>query len=177
MDPATLFFLIPIIAVVMTFGSGMLASYLNYRKRQDILAMHHEHRMTALQKGIELPPLPEDFFKSDGQKSEDVGQKLMYEWLGHNPARNDAPGHGTLLGGLILVFIALSVYLSLHFTMPRMAGGGDVALFALIPGFIGVALLVYYAMVGRSRALAWEEEQKARRWEAGRTAKAEEKIN
>jgi hypothetical protein len=75
------------------------------------------------------------------------------------------------------VFIALSAYLSLHFTVPRMSGGGDVALFALIPGFIGVALLIYYAMVGRARALAWEEEQKARRREAGRTAKTEAKIN
>lgn len=135
--------LIPVIIIVMGIGLGMLAIFLRYRRRKDMFALYHQERMAAIDKGIELPPLPEDFFHED-----------------RTPSRRSP--HRTLLWGLILAFIGLTLYLALHFTGTRADGGGDVALFALLPGGIGVACLIYYFTVGRRLAEAMEVEQKTR---------------
>lgn len=142
MLPDILVCLIPIVAIVMVFGTGMLSIYLNFRKRRDMFALYHQERMAAIEKGVELPPLPEDFFHEDGGK----------------PRRRAR--HGTLLGGLILAFLGLALYIALHFTVPRTDGGGDVALYALIPTGIGIACLIYYFAVGRKIALAIDAERK-----------------
>jgi hypothetical protein len=145
--------LIPIVAILMVFGTGMLAIFVNYRKRKHMFSLYHQERMAAIDKGVELPPLPEDFFREEGA-----------------PPRRSSQGHGTLLAGLILVFTGLSLYLALHFTIPRIPEtGGDAALFALIPAGIGVACLLYYFAVGRKAAAAMEAERKARLAEATRS--------
>ena len=149
MLPTLVALFIPIIAIVMVFGTGMLSIYLNYQKRKDMFALYHQERMAALEKGIELPPLPEDFFRENGK-----------------PARR-AP-HSTLLWGLVLMFIGLTLYLALHFTIPRNDTDGDPALYALIPAGIGAACLIYYFTVGRRFAVEMEEERKARLAEAAR---------
>jgi len=151
MRPEILVFFIPIIAIVMTLGTGMLGMYLHYRKRKDMFALYHQERMAAIEKGIDLPALPEDFFR---------------ETDGGRRRRNSS--HGTLLGGLILVFIGLTLYLALHFGGVRTDGGGDAGLFALIPAGIGAACLIYYFAVGRKAALAMDEERKARPAETNR---------
>jgi hypothetical protein len=144
--------LIPIIAIVMVFGTGMLAIYLNYRKRKEMFALYHQERMAAIEKGTELPPLPQDFFQEDGK-----------------PARRSP--HGALLIGLILLSIGLTLYFALHLAAVQTDEGRDAAAFALIPGGIGVAYLFYYFTVGRKQALAMEEERKARLAEAARMQK------
>jgi len=149
MLPIFMSLLIPIIVIVMGIGIGMLAIYLGYRKRKEMFALYHQERMAAIEKGIELPPLPEDFFHENGKSS------------------RGSP-HGTLLGGLVMVFIGLTLYLALHFTVTRTDTGGDAALFALIPAGIGAACLIYYFSVGRKLAAAMEEERKARLAEASR---------
>jgi hypothetical protein len=140
---------IPIIAIVMGIGIGMLSIYLSYRKRKEMFALYHQERMAAIEKGIELPPLPEDFFHEDGK-----------------PLRRSP--HGTLLSGLVLVFIGLTLYLALHFTVTRTDTGGGAALFALIPAGVGAACLIYYFTVGRKLAADMEAERKARLAEAAR---------
>lgn len=141
---------VPIIAIVMVFGTGMLSIYLNYRKRKDMFALYHQERMAAIEKGIELPPLPEDFFHEEPSR------------------RSRRSSHGTLLTGLILVFTGLTLYLALHFTVSPTDAGGNVALYALIPCGIGAACLLYYFIVGRKAAIAMEEERKARLADAAR---------
>jgi hypothetical protein len=152
MTPDIIGVFIPIVAIVMGIGIGMLKLFLNYQKRKDMFALYHQERMAAIEKGVELPPLPEKFFDE-------------YPTLArHSP-------HRTLLQGLILVFIGLTLYLALHFTITRTDGGGDAALFALIPGGIGVACLIYYFTVGRKMAAEMEEERKAQLAEASRGGK------
>jgi hypothetical protein len=153
MNPGVLICLVPIVAILMVFGTGMLTIYLNFRKRRDMFALYHQERMAAIEKGIELPPLPEDFFHEDSA-----------------PRRRS--WHGTLLAGLIITFLGLALYVALHCTVPRMDNGGDVALYALIPTAIGIACLIYYFSVGRKLALAAEEERKAALAEAARSRKA-----
>lgn len=150
MSPNIIFF-IPIIAIVMTLGTAMLGMFLHYRKRKEMFALYHQERMAAIEKGIDLPALPEDFFHETGG----------------GPQRRHSP-HGTLLGGLVLVFIGLTLYLALHFGGVRTDEGGDAGLFALIPAGIGAACLIYYFTVGRKLAVALEEERKARLAEAAR---------
>jgi hypothetical protein len=140
---------IPIVAIVMGLGTGMLNICLNHRRRKDMFALYHQERMAAIEKGIELPPLPEDFFHENG-------------------IRSRGSPHRSLLSGLILLFIGVTLYLALHFTGVRTDDGGDAGLFALIPAGIGVACLIFYFAVGRKMALAMEEEHKARLAETAR---------
>jgi hypothetical protein len=61
-----------------------------------------------------------------------------------------------------MLFIGLTLYPAIHFTEAHTDGGGDPAMFGLIPAGIGVAYLIYYFAVGRKIAAAMEEERKAR---------------
>ena len=141
---------IPIIAIVMVFGTGMLGIYLRYRKHKEMFALYHQERMAAIEKGIDLPALPEDFFRETDRRQRRLSS------------------HGTLLRGLIGVFIGLTLYPALHYSGLRTDEGGDAGLFALIPAGVGAACLIYYFTVGRKLALAQEEERKARLAEAAR---------
>jgi len=141
---------IPIVAIVMGVGTGMLSIFLKYRKRREMFAIYNQERMAAIEKGIELPHLPEDFFRDEEAA----------------PSRRSP--HRTLLTGLILVFIGLTLFPALYFTRTHTPEGADASLFALIPAGIGADCLIYYFTVGRKLAAAMEAEEKARLAEAAR---------
>jgi hypothetical protein len=84
--------------------------------------------MAAIEKGMEVPPLPEEFFCH-----------------GKPPSP-----HGKLLGGLILLFLGVALFAALSATKPAAA------VYAFIPGSIGLALLLYYFTVGRKEAAELE---------------------
>lgn len=130
--------LIPIIAIIMGLGLGALAMFLGYKKRKEMFMLYHQERMAAIEKGIELPPLPEGFFTEDGR-----------------PFRRSP--HRTLLVGLILMFIGLILFGDFYYQ-----GSIESALFSLIPAGIGMAYLIYYFAVGRKEALALQEAEKAK---------------
>ena len=132
-------FMIPIVAIVFGCGIAMVAIYTNYRKRRDIYTLHHRERMAAIEKGVEVPPLPEAFFSEDATP--------------YSPRRN-------LLKGLIWLFIGLGLLLALH-----RADESDTAWFGLIPMGIGAAYLIYYFLVGQKEAEALEAEARAKRAE------------
>ncbi|MBM3879362.1 MAG: hypothetical protein FJ387_06535 [Verrucomicrobia bacterium] len=140
--PEILGTMIPIVAIVMGFGFGMLGVYLNYRKQKGIYALYHQERLAAIEKGVELPPLPEHLF-SEGDKTA-------------SPRR-------LLLKGLVWLFIGLGLLAALY------AIEGHVALFALIPTGIGLAYLIYYRVAGQQEAELFEAAQKAKLAETGRS--------
>jgi hypothetical protein len=140
---------IPIIGIILGLGTAMLAIFLNYKKRKEMFALYHQERMAAIDKGIELPPLPEDFFRDDG-----------------GPSRRSS--HRTLLVGLVLVFIGVTGYIAIHFSRNRANFDRDPSLFALVPAGCGVAYLIYYFTVGRKLALEMEQERKARLADSGK---------
>lgn len=129
--------MIPIVAIIMGIGCAIMSMYFKYSKRKEMFALYHQERLAAIDKGIELPPMPPEFFADDGQQ----------------PSR-----HGTLLSGLIMAFIGLALGIALLFNC-----GIDTALFALIPLGIGLALLIFYFTVGKKEAEAAEAERQARR--------------
>jgi heme/copper-type cytochrome/quinol oxidase subunit 3 len=127
-----------------------------------MFALYHQERMAALEKGIDLPPWPEDFFREGGGPLEMMKEiKEMQQRARCGDSSQRAP-HGTLLTGLILVSSSLTLYLALHFGLSREESGADAALFALIPAGTGAAFLVYYFTVGRKAAAEMEAERKAR---------------
>ena len=54
---------IPIIAIVGAFASGMFAVYHRAQRQREMLQLYHAERMAAIEKGIELPPLPPEVFQ------------------------------------------------------------------------------------------------------------------
>jgi hypothetical protein len=138
-DPALLpimvSLLIPIIAIIMGLGIAALAMALNFRKRRHMLELFHKERLAALDKGMELPPLPEGYFVEQ--------------------SRPPSP-HRTLLKGLIFSITGLGVLVALHEYQPAAA------LWALIPICLGLAFLIYYFTVGRKEAADREAERKPR---------------
>ncbi|HTP39230.1 MAG TPA: DUF6249 domain-containing protein [Steroidobacteraceae bacterium] len=111
--------MIPIIAIVMGIGIGMLALWLDYRKKRDIYALHHKERLVAIEKGMDVPPLPDNFF---------------------NEFRSRPRNHTEYLRkGLIWLLIGVAVIVAMYYT-----GNGDDAMWGLVPAAFGAANLLYY---------------------------------
>jgi len=58
MDPGIIAVFIPIVAIIMGIGIGMLAIWSEHKRKAQLLEQNHRERMHAIEKGIELPPLP-----------------------------------------------------------------------------------------------------------------------
>jgi hypothetical protein len=138
-------YLIPIVGTIMVFGWLIVTTIVNYRKRKEMFALHHQERMAAIEKGVELPPIPEDFFKEDGDNAEPRSPHSDFGWALF-----------WLLGGL-------AVLVALYFNF-----SGKVALYALVPIAIGLHYLIYYFAIGRKEAAAREAERVANAARIGR---------
>ena len=121
--------LVPIVAIVfgIVFAVGLplcipiVFIVLNFRKRVKLVELHHAERMAAIERGMEIPPLPNEFI--DG--------------------RSTSRRRSSLLPGLVWLFVGLAVLISLH-TL-----AAEQAMLGLIPAGIGLAYLIYYAVEGR----------------------------
>ena len=130
---------IPIVAIVMGCGIPIVAIYLDYRKKKEIFQLHHQERLAAIEKGVEVPPLPDSFFTDDDESSQ-------------------APLPGRyLLKGLIWLFIGLGLFWWLSYLEDTPAALGT------IPAGIGVAYLIYYFVEGKKEALHQMKHSIARR--------------
>jgi hypothetical protein len=47
------------------FCTKMLGTLLNYCRKRDIFRLHHAERMAAIDKGVQIPTLPREFFQDD----------------------------------------------------------------------------------------------------------------
>ncbi len=118
--------MIPIIAIFLGIATAMLGMLLSYRKRKEVFALYHQERMAALEKGVDLPPLPDALLTDDARPG--------------NPRRH-------LLKGLAWLFPGVGLGLGLWATV-----GFQWALFSLILIGIGLAHLIYYALEGKKEA-------------------------
>ncbi|HEX7113892.1 MAG TPA: DUF6249 domain-containing protein [Steroidobacter sp.] len=112
--------LIPILGIVMPLSIPIVWIVLNYRKRRRLMELHHAERMAAIERGMDVPPLPIELISGSG------------------PRRRSA-----LLPGLIWFFIGLAVLVSTvqMDELPLFCG--------LIPLGVGLAYLIYYFVEGR----------------------------
>ncbi len=137
---------IPIFGIL--FGIGGPAAVviiwftLNYYKRRKLMELHHAERMAAIERGMEIPPLPIELI--DGRSV---------------PKRRRT----ALLPGLVWFFIGLALVIGTLFG----TGGhsdDDIPLFAaLIPLGIGLAYLIYYFVEGKNVEARWLEHDLAQR--------------
>jgi hypothetical protein len=140
--------LVPIFGIVFTFGiPGIVLVVwltLNYRKRQRLMGLHHTERMAAIERGMELPPLPIELI--DGRST---------------PKRRRT----ALLPGLVWFFIGLA------FVIGSLVGddrSDEIPLFlGLIPLGVGLAYLIYYFVEGRKIEARWLEHDLAQRNSVG----------
>jgi hypothetical protein len=120
---AILPFMIPIVAIVLGIGIGMLSLVLDYRKKRDMYDMHHKERMAAIEKGMEVPPLPPEFFQN-----------------GHRRPRTPADN---LRRGLVLLLLGVAITIALYSTFNHHY------LWGLIPAAVGIANLLTYWIESR----------------------------
>ena len=125
MQEEVLALLIPIIAIFMALLIPIVYAIVDYRRRRDIVEAHHKERMAAIDRGMEIPPLPNSFYA----------------------AYNSGKKPKTLLWGMIWLFLGIGLLVALN-----AVSGRDVALFALMPIGIGLAMLIYYFVEGRKEA-------------------------
>jgi preprotein translocase subunit YajC len=125
MNPAVIGVFIPIVAIVMGVGVGMIAIWSEHKRKAQLLEQNHRERMQAIEKGIELPPLPDNLVSG-----------------GNGPAT--ATAAKSLRSGVMLLLIGIILW----FAIERV-GGNDAALFGLIPAAVGIANLLYAAIQWR----------------------------
>ena len=122
MDPGVVGVFIPIVAIVMGIGIGMLAIWSEHKRKSQILEQNHRERMHAIDKGIELPPLPMNL-------------------VGTSNGPSTASAAKSLRSGIMLLLIGILLFFGIG-----VAGGKEGAIFGLIPAAVGVANLVYAAI-------------------------------
>lgn len=122
MNEDVLALMIPIIAIIMGLLIPIVRAVLNYRRQRDLVEAHHRERLAAIERGMDIPALPESFYNA--------------------PSSLSRPRY--LLNGMVWLFVGIALFVAL-----RSVAGEDVAWFGLIPAGVGLAFLIYYAIEGR----------------------------
>ena len=122
MDPGVIGVFIPIVAIIMGISVAIVSIWSEHKRKAQLLEQSHRERMQAIEKGIDLPPLPAN---------------LIAE--GNGPATESAVK--SLRSGILWSLVGVVLYVAIE----RM-GADEIALFGLIPCAVGVANLVYAAI-------------------------------
>jgi hypothetical protein len=59
---------IPVVAIVMGIGIAMMALWIDFQKKSKLLELHHKERLLAIERGIDVPALPPEFFDNGRQR-------------------------------------------------------------------------------------------------------------
>jgi hypothetical protein len=118
-------FLIPITAIVMGIGIGMLSLWTDHKRKSQMLEQLHRERMAAIEKGIELPPMTLDPDASANSPDSNAP----------NPAK-------VLRAGVFMLALGIVLYFALD-----TVGAQAAAVFGLIPATLGLANLAYAAVL------------------------------
>ena len=122
MDEDVVALFIPITAIFMSLLIPIVFAITDYKRRRDIVEANHKERLAAIERGMEIPPLPESFY------------------LSMKPARRSS----YLLPGLIWLFVGIGLFVALG-----AVAGDEVRYFGAIPAGVGLAFLIYYFVEGR----------------------------
>jgi Domain of unknown function (DUF6249) len=91
--------IIPIVAIVGGISFAAYSMYLKIRKQRETLQMYHAERMAAIEKGIELPPLPPELLDDRYYGTDHHGEYRYRRWRGSS--------------GLTLVLVGAAVSVAL----------------------------------------------------------------
>ncbi|MEO8063810.1 MAG: hypothetical protein ABI821_13795 [Pseudomonadota bacterium] len=123
---------IPIVAIVMGIGIGMLSIWSEHKRKAQLLEQLHRERMLALEKGVEPPTITPGLVGFLNSKAQPPPRHM---W-----PRAMRTGLWFLFGGVILYFAI------------EEAGGHEGALFTLVFAAVGLANLIYAAVL-------WKQEK------------------
>jgi len=119
---AAIFWIATVITpIVFGVGAGMFVVYLGHRRKELLLRNTHTERMTALEKGLPVPDMPKGLIEID---TSNAALSMRY--------------------GIALTLIGVACYVAIRGFIDE-----DMAYFGLIPSAIGVANLVYAAVLWR----------------------------
>jgi hypothetical protein len=121
--------LIPLAAIVLGIGIGIVAIIAKHRRDVRELELRHRERMAAIEKGLDLPPDPVSSKQPTGDRHLRGG------------------GSRYLLRGLVWVGIGLAVALTEDEMTYRFHSWGWIA------AAVGMAYLIYYFIEGRKAEL------------------------
>lgn len=114
-------FLIPIISIVMGIGIGMLVLWLDFQKKLRMFELLHKERLFALERGLEVPPLPKEFLAPERKEASNTPRVSSLRW------------------GLMWLLLGLALMIAM-----ALNDGIEQASWALLPVAVGIAQLVYY---------------------------------
>lgn len=129
MEPGVIGAFIPIVAITLGIGIGCLAIWSEHKRKLELIDRLHRERMLALEKGVEPPALPPGMVGDLANKSK---PKLVPRYLWPKAMRN---GLALLFGGIVMFFAV------------ERAGGSEGSVFMLIPAVLGLANLIYAAVL------------------------------
>ena len=116
---------VAIVAIVFAIGVPLslpiIHMSLDYRKRRRLMELHHSERMAAIERGMELPAIPQALLEG---------------------ARNRRRST-SLLPGLIWFFIGVAILIAMQ------SIADEEAMIGLVPTGVGLAYLLYYFLEGR----------------------------
>jgi hypothetical protein len=113
--------LLPFLAIVFGIGAGVAAMYFRSKKHRE----EQETIRLALEKGVDIPQLPEKFFR-------DVEAE-----------RDPTESTSSLKRGIFWTCLGAGLFIALW---ARPEDGIEVATWALIPLAIGIGYIIYYKM-------------------------------
>ncbi len=128
---AILALLVPIVAVTLGLATAMLSMWLDFRKRREMYQLHHAERMAAIEKGVDLPPLPPEFF-GDKKRPQTPGlylrRGLLWSLAGAGATLALWGSHEKEFWyGLVPIGVGLAYLLSYLVERPRKPGADDAA--------------------------------------------------
>jgi Domain of unknown function (DUF6249) len=104
---------VPCVAIIGGISYAAYAMYLKVRRQRETLQMYHTERMAAIEKGIELPPLPpeilHDRHDGDGSRGErrrwrrNSGLTLVFVGVAVTVAMWQANGDKSFWWGLVII--------------------------------------------------------------------------
>jgi hypothetical protein len=132
-----------IFAIGLPLSIPIVIVVLNYRKRRQLMELHHLERMAAIERGMEIPPLPIELIDGSARRRQRT----------------------SLLPGLVWLFVGLAILIALG------SIAEDEAMLGLLPTGVGLAYLIYYFVEGRKiEARQLEQEERDVREQAAAAA-------
>jgi Domain of unknown function (DUF6249) len=110
-----------VLGLVIPFSLPVIYMVLNHQKRRRLMELHHAERMAAIERGMELPPLPKELLEGSRSRRRTT----------------------SLLPGLVWFFIGVGVLIAMQ------SISDEEAMIGLVPAGIGLAYLIYYFVEGR----------------------------
>lgn len=132
MNPGVIGAFIPIVAITFGIAIGALAIWAEHKRKTQLIDQLHRERMLALEKGVEPPAIAPGLFGDLAAKPKPVPRFLWPRAM-----RN---GLALLFGGVVMYFGV------------KNAGGDEGSIFMLVPAALGLANLIYAAVI-------WKQEK------------------